>query len=113
MLRVLSECKASVRKSLQGLDYYAADGARAFDDLGSVVRQLGELGLGKEWEVKHQELLKTVKSYLKGDFKVKIAISVSLASGIFVKTYYCIIFYILYYIPLILLISENALFMTL
>ena len=114
MLRVLSECKASVRKSLQGLDYYAADGARAFDDLGSVVRQLGELGLGKEWEVQHQELLKTVKSYLKGDFKVKIAISVSLASGIFVKTsYYCIIFYILYYIPLILLISENALFMAL
>ncbi|XP_073245751.1 uncharacterized protein [Porites lutea] len=28
MLRVLEECKASVRKSLQGLDYVAADGAR-------------------------------------------------------------------------------------
>ena len=33
MLRVLAECKASVRKSFQGLDYFAADGARAFEDL--------------------------------------------------------------------------------
>ena len=30
MLRILAECKASVRKSLQGLDYFAAEGARAF-----------------------------------------------------------------------------------
>ena len=33
MTRILSECSASVRKSLQGLDYFAAEGARAFDDL--------------------------------------------------------------------------------
>ena len=31
MLRVLNECKASTRKSLQGLDYFAANGARTFD----------------------------------------------------------------------------------
>lgn len=72
MLRVLTECKASVRKSLQGLDYFAADGARAFEDLDSLVRQLGELGLGREWEVQHVELLKAAKLYLKGDFKVMI-----------------------------------------
>ena len=42
------ECKAAVRKSLQGLDYVAADGARAFEDLENLVRRLGELGLGKE-----------------------------------------------------------------
>ncbi|CAH3171398.1 unnamed protein product, partial [Porites evermanni] len=36
MLRILSQCSASVRKSLQGLDYYAADGTRAFDDLISL-----------------------------------------------------------------------------
>ena len=47
MLRVLDQCKASIRKSLQGLDYFAADGARAFDDLENLVRRLGELGLGK------------------------------------------------------------------
>ena len=33
MLRILSECSATVRKSLQGLDYFAAEGGRAFDEL--------------------------------------------------------------------------------
>ena len=70
MQRVLAECKAFVRKSLQGLDYFAADGVRAFVDLETLVRQLGELGLEKEWEVQHVELLKAAKLYLKGDFKV-------------------------------------------
>ena len=50
--------------------YFAADAARAFVDLETLVRQLGELGLGKEWEVQHVELLKAAKLYLKGDFKV-------------------------------------------
>ena len=48
MRRVLSECSASERKSLQGLDYFAAEGARAFDDLVALVRQIGELGSDKE-----------------------------------------------------------------
>ena len=42
MLRILVECKASVRESLKGLDYFAADGARAFEDLNNLVRQLGD-----------------------------------------------------------------------
>ena len=37
MLRVLSEGNASVGKSLQVFDNYAAEGARAFDDLAGVV----------------------------------------------------------------------------
>jgi len=59
-----------VRKSLQGLDYFAAEGARAFEDLESLVRQLSELGLGKESDVIDTQSLKTAKLYLKGDFKV-------------------------------------------
>ena len=70
MLRVLNECKASTRKSLQGLDYFAADGARAFDELEGLVLQLGELGRGKEWQVRYVKSLKVAKFYLKGDFKV-------------------------------------------
>lgn len=70
MLRILAECKASVRKSLQGLDYFAAEGARAFEDLASLVRQLSELGLGKESDAIDAQSLKTAKLYLKGDFKV-------------------------------------------
>ena len=40
MLRILSSCAATVRKSLQGLDYIAADGGKAFDDLISMVPKL-------------------------------------------------------------------------
>ncbi len=72
MLRVLSECSASVRKSLQGLDYFAADGAQAFDNLIAVVRQLCELGADKNWETTITDSLKTAKMYLKGDYKVKL-----------------------------------------
>ena len=47
LLRILNVCSASVRKSLQGLDYFSAAGAEAFDNLISVVEQLGEdLDLG-------------------------------------------------------------------
>lgn len=71
MLRVLSQCSASVRSSLQGLDYFAAEGAQAFDDLITLVHSISELGLGKEWGNKVAESLKTAKLYLKGDFKVR------------------------------------------
>lgn len=70
MLRILAECKASVRKSLQGLDYFAAEGARAFEDLESLVHQLSQLGLGKESDTFDAQSLKSAKLYLKGDFKV-------------------------------------------
>ena len=63
MLRILSECSASVRKSLQGLDYITSEGAKAFDDLSTLITE--ETGA-----VELQEALKTGKLYLKGDFKV-------------------------------------------
>ena len=44
-LRILSACGATIRKSLQGLDYIAADGAKAFDDLCKLVERLEECGL--------------------------------------------------------------------
>ena len=70
MRRVLFECSASVRKSLQGLDYFAAEGARAFDDLVVLIRQIGEIGSGKEWETTVVQALMKSKQYLKGDYKV-------------------------------------------
>lgn len=48
MTRILSECSASVRKSFQGLDCFAAEGARAFDDLSAVLEQALENGARKE-----------------------------------------------------------------
>ena len=68
MLRILSECSASVRKSLQGLDYIAAEGTRAFDVLSELISQVNEAA----WETRAvlQEALKAGKLYLKGDYKV-------------------------------------------
>ena len=71
MLRVLSECSATVRKSLQGLDYYAAEGAQAFDNLIKVVQQLGKVTSDPTWESTTIDSLKTLKLYLKGDYKVR------------------------------------------
>ena len=48
MFRVLSACAATVRKSLQGLDYIAADGAKGFEDLYDMVERLKEKGLDRD-----------------------------------------------------------------
>ena len=53
LLRILSTCAASVRTSVQGLDYVSSAGAEAFDDLCDVVETLGDVGQGMEW-VKQQ-----------------------------------------------------------
>lgn len=69
--RILSTCPASVRKSLQGLDYFSADGAKSFDDLEDVVQKIGDSGgVGLTWAKEKKEKLKLGKRYLKGDYKV-------------------------------------------
>ena len=71
LLRILNVCSASVRNSLQGLDYFTAQGAKAFDDLESVVDKLGDdCGLGLSWAKEKKAQLKEAKRYLKGDYKV-------------------------------------------
>lgn len=70
MLRILSSCTATTRKSLQGLDYFAAEGAKAFDDLMSIVEKLGDQGLDRPWVERCEQSLKAGKQYLKSDFKV-------------------------------------------
>jgi len=55
------------------LDYFAAEGAQAFDELVEMVHQMSENVAGsKEWEKRMTESLKTPKLYPKGDFKVMI-----------------------------------------
>lgn len=69
--RILKTCSASIRKSLQGLDYFSADGAKSFDDLEDVVQKIGDSGvLGLSWAKEKKEKLKAAKRYLKGDYKV-------------------------------------------
>lgn len=66
MLRILSECSASVRKSPQGMDYFAAEGTRVFDVISNLISDVD----GTLRETVLQEVLKAAKLYLKGDFKV-------------------------------------------
>ena len=71
LCRILKVCSASVRKSLQGLDYVSAEGAKAFDELADVIDKLGDnYGKGLSWAKDQIKKLKMAKRYLKGDFKV-------------------------------------------
>jgi len=76
MLRISSQCSASVRKSLQGLDYVAAEGSRAFDTLGDLVEKVFHItDGGKKWAEELQETLKAGKLCLKGDYEVILYMS--------------------------------------
>ena len=61
---------ASVRKSLQGLDYFIASGAKAFEDLEDAADKLGDVRMGMSWAQQQKKQLKSANQYLKGIFKV-------------------------------------------
>ena len=42
LCKVLKVCSASTRKSLQGLDYVSAAGAKAFEDLKELIEKIGD-----------------------------------------------------------------------
>lgn len=72
LFRVLSEaCVASVRKSLQGLDSYAAEGGRGFDDLLSLLDTLVQYGANDDAITELKDNFKYLKQYIKSDYKVK------------------------------------------
>ena len=70
LLRILAVCPASVRKSLQGLDYVSSAGAQAFEDLADIVERLGEVGKSMGWTKDMQSRLQAGKRYLKSDYQV-------------------------------------------
>ena len=69
-LRILSVCTATVRKSLQGLDYISADGAKAFDDLAGLLSKLKNHGCDQLSISSCETALKAGKQYIKTDYKV-------------------------------------------
>ncbi|CAH3170329.1 unnamed protein product [Porites lobata] len=73
LLRILNVCAASVRKSLQGLDYISCASSQAFEDVHDVVNRLGDSFMGMTWARKQKERLKSGKRYLKGDFNVNVS----------------------------------------
>ena len=71
LCRILRFCSASTCTSLEGLDYFSAEGAKAFDELIGVVDKLGdEYELGVSWSKEQITKLKLAKRYLKSDYKV-------------------------------------------
>ena len=71
LLRIISNSfPASERKSLQGLDYYVADGGKAFDNLLSVIEGLELNGLSKEESSEIKQKLREGKTYLKSEYRV-------------------------------------------
>ena len=70
MSRILSVCSATVRKSLQGLDYISADGAKSFDDLSEILSKLSPYGGDRDFISSCETALKTGKQYIKTDYKV-------------------------------------------
>lgn len=71
LYRVLKVCAASNRTSLQGLDYFTSDGAKAFDDLIEVAQKLGDYCEGGlTWSKEITKKLRLSKRYMKVDYKV-------------------------------------------
>ena len=62
---------ASVRKSLQGLDSYAAEGGRGFDDLLSLLDKVMQCGANEAAITELKENVRHLKQYIKSDYKVK------------------------------------------
>jgi hypothetical protein len=82
LFKILKTCKASTRKSLQGLNYFAADGSEAFDLLIKLVTQLR---INENERNRLINNLKQAKQYLKSDYKVHISRSSTVAD-------HCVIF---------------------
>ena len=64
LLRILNVCAASVRTSLQGIDYVSSAGAEAFDELCAVVERLGDAGQGMTWPKLQENNLRACKRFL-------------------------------------------------
>jgi len=79
LFRILSEaCVASVRKSLQGLDSYAAEGGRGFDDLLSLLDTLIQYGANEAAITELKENVRHLKQYIKSDYKIHCSMATTI-----------------------------------
>ena len=70
MFKILEVREASQRKSLQGLDNIAADGATGFQTLETILESLEKGGIDKDWRSNTSRRLRDAKRYLKTDYRV-------------------------------------------
>lgn len=69
LYKILECCKASTRKSLQGLNNFVADGVAAFEGLKSLIENLSIDGQEK---TRLNTSLQRAKQYFKSDFKLHV-----------------------------------------
>lgn len=55
---------------MKGLDNYAEEGAKAFEECCKVVSTLGRIGMGAEWTEDTKSAMMAEKQYLKMEYKV-------------------------------------------
>ena len=72
LLRVLDVCSASVRKSLQGLDNFSAQGTKAFEDLCETVDGIADQAKSQAWAKETKQTLRSAKQCLRADYKVRL-----------------------------------------
>lgn len=71
MYRILSECGAQIRTSLEGIDYFIAEGGRAFRTILEALEELLKFQVLNQQEKKDfSALFLQCKQYLRADFKV-------------------------------------------
>ncbi|CAF5227688.1 unnamed protein product, partial [Rotaria magnacalcarata] len=66
LFTILEICKASTRKSLQGINYFAAEGGEAFGGIKKLIEDKAALSMDSERLI---ENLKRARFYLKSDYK--------------------------------------------
>ena len=70
LFRILDARAASQRKSLQGLDNIAADGATAFDLIEKIVDEVEKVTMASQWAPTARRSLREIKTYLKTDYRL-------------------------------------------
>jgi hypothetical protein len=77
LFTVLETCKTSTRKSLQGINYFAAEAGKAFDGIRKMIE--GKVALCSDSD-RIIENLKRARFYLKSDYKVHVTRSINVAN---------------------------------
>ena len=70
LYKILEVREASQRRSLQGLDNIATDGAAGFETLEKLVDELKSLGAVSKWCAQSKTTLKACKRYLKTEYPI-------------------------------------------
>ena len=72
LLRVLEVCSASVRKLLQGLENFSAQGTKAFEDLCETIDRIADQAKSQAWAKETKQALRYAKQYLRADYNVRL-----------------------------------------